>query len=326
MITVRDLTKFYGGKRALGPVSFDIQDGETVGFLGLNGAGKTTALRILACDLRPSAGSVRVGDVDAIADPHAVRRDVGFLPESPPLYQDMQVGDYLAFTGRLRGMTAAQVKQRVPAAEELTHLREVHGELIRNLSHGFRQRVGVAQAIVHEPKLLILDEPTRGLDPVQIVEMRGMIRDLKHAHTVLISSHILPEISETCDRLLVLGEGAIVGAGTEDELSSRVTTARRVVVVVRAPREEARAALRAIANVTAVSEGREADGGVELELSATTDVRAAACRALVEKGWDVVRLDRAEHELETVFLRLVSPAGPPPDAAAKDEEVAHASA
>ncbi len=233
MIRVSELAKYFGGKRALGPVSFEIQDGETVGFLGLNGAGKTTALRILACDLRPSAGQVVVGDVDAVENPHAVRKQVGFLPENPPLYPDMTVRDYLAFAGRLRGMSPTELGRRIPEVLELTHLTGVHDELIRSLSHGYRQRVGVAQAVVHKPRLLVLDEPTRGLDPVQIVEMRQMIRNLKVNHTVLISSHILPEISETCDRLLVLGEGSIIARGTEDELSARLLESRRFVVVVR---------------------------------------------------------------------------------------------
>lgn len=310
MIEVRDLAKYFGGTRALGPVSFDIADGETVGFLGLNGAGKTTALRILACDLRPSTGTIRIGNVDAVSNPHDVRKQVGFLPETPPLYADMTVEDYLEFAGRIRGMTARDVARRIPEVTAVTQIDDKRDELIRTLSHGYKQRVGVAQAIIHGPQLLILDEPTRGLDPVQIVEMRQMIRDLKQAHTILISSHILPEISETCDRLLVLDEGAIVGAGTELQLSQDLVVSRRVVVAVRAVAEaEALAALRAVAGVTeAHAVGMDGDA-VELEVAAETDVRAAVCRALVEKGWDVVRLDRAQHELERIFLQLVQEKG-----------------
>src|SRR5262245_35956146 len=196
MIRAKDLSKFYGAKRALGSVSFEINDGETVGFLGLNGAGKTTALRILACDLRPSAGTVEVGGVDAIAEPHEVRKRVGFLPENPPLYNDMSVTDYVKFSGQLRGMSPVTLKKRLPEVLEVTDLGDVSNDMIGTLSHGYKQRVGVAQAIVHQPKLLILDEPTRGLDPVQIVEMRNLIHDLKQNHTVLISSHILTEISQ----------------------------------------------------------------------------------------------------------------------------------
>src|SRR5258708_2266793 len=235
MIRATNLSKFYGGKRALGPVSFEINDGETVGFLGLNGAGKTTALRLLACDLRPSAGTIDVGGVDAIAEPHEVRKRIGFLPENPPLYLDMNVTDYLSYAGELRQMSRAEVKKRLPEVLELTALHDVARDPIGTLSHGYRQRVGVAQAIIHQPKFLILDEPTRGLDPVQIVEMRNLIHDLKQNHTVLISSHILTEISQTCDRLLVLGRGKILGAGSEHDLAASEAEIRQVTVIVRPP-------------------------------------------------------------------------------------------
>src|SRR5689334_3866537 len=235
MIRAKDLTKFYGGKRALGPVSFEIKDGETVGFLGLNGAGKTTALRILACDLRPSAGTIEVGGADVVADPHEVRKKIGFLPENPPIYADMRVTDYLTFAGELRGMSRDAIKKRMGDVLDLTDLHEVADDPIGTLSHGFRQRVGVAQAIIHGPQFLILDEPTRGLDPVQIVEMRKLIHDLKEKHTVLISSHILTEISQTCDRLLVLGRGRVLGVGTEGELAGKESEIRSVTVTIRPP-------------------------------------------------------------------------------------------
>jgi ABC-2 type transport system ATP-binding protein len=237
MIRASNLSKYYGGKRALGPVSFEIKDGETVGFLGLNGAGKTTALRILACDLRPSNGTIEVGGVDAVAEPHEVRKRIGFLPENPPLYMDMSVTDYLHFAGELRGMSNNEVKKRLPDVLDVTDLGDVSTDQIGTLSHGFRQRVGVAQAIIHQPKFLILDEPTRGLDPVQIVEMRNLIHDLKQNHTVLISSHILTEISQTCDRLLVLGRGKILGVGSESELSAQEGEIRQISVTIRVPKQ-----------------------------------------------------------------------------------------
>jgi ABC-2 type transport system ATP-binding protein len=307
MIHAQGLQKSFAGRRVLGPLSFTIEDGETVGFLGLNGAGKTTALRILACDLRPSAGSVQIDGIDALGNPHAVRRHVGFLPETPPLYPDMSVGEYLRFAGRLRGMSARDVERRVPEVAARTHVEDVMSDPIRTLSHGYRQRVGVAQAVVHQPKLVILDEPTRGLDPVQIVEMRQLVRELKAEHTVLISSHILPEISETCDRMLVLGDGAIVGSGTEEELSHRLASSRRIVVGVRpaGELEEAIGVVRAVAGVVEVSVGNEVDGARELEVTADADVRAELCRALVEKGHGVLSLGRAQHKLESIFLELV---------------------
>ena len=309
MIEVRDLAKYYGGKRALGPVSFEIAMDESVGFLGLNGAGKTTALRILACDLRPSAGAVKIDGINAVENPHDVRKLVGFLPETPPLYGDMTVADMLRFAGRLRGMGGAELERRLPEVQDVTHLREVDGELVRNLSHGYKQRVGVAQAIVHKPRLLILDEPTRGLDPVQVVEMRQMVKDLKRNHTILISSHILPEISETCDRLLVLGEGAIVGSGTEEKLSSELLVTRRVVVAVKPGAGADGAAvdkcLRGVPAVTEAKQTGEDDGALVFEVEASEDVRAALCKALVGAGHGVVKLDRAQRKLESIFLQLV---------------------
>jgi ABC-2 type transport system ATP-binding protein len=310
MIRASNLSKFYGGKRALGPVSFEITDGETVGFLGLNGAGKTTALRILACDLRPSAGTIEVGGVDAVAEPHEVRKRIGFLPENPPLYTDMIVTDYLRFSGELRGMTKAEVKRRMPEVLEITDITDVANDQISTLSHGYRQRVGLAQAIVHEPKFLILDEPTRGLDPVQIVEMRNLIHDLKQNHTVLISSHILTEISQTCDRLLVLGRGKILGAGSEQDLATSETEIRQVTVVVRPPagddpRGQIRTVLAAVDGVKKVADPYEQGGGLAFALETTKDCRAEVSRAVVTAKLDLLKLDYARSELENTFIRLV---------------------
>ncbi|MEO6775442.1 MAG: ABC transporter ATP-binding protein [Kofleriaceae bacterium] len=310
MIRATKLSKFYGGKRALGPVSFEIADGETVGFLGLNGAGKTTALRILASDLRPSSGSVEVGGVDAVANPHAVRKRIGFLPENPPLYSEMVVTDYIRFAGELRGMTKAELKKRLGEVLDIVDLNEVANDPIDTLSHGFRQRVGLAQAIIHNPQFLILDEPTRGLDPVQIVEMRNLIHDLKQNHTVLISSHILTEISQTCDRLLVLDKGKLVGSGSESELSKHEGDIGQITVTVRAPsggdaRAQISKVLSAIGSVTKVGEPYEQGGGFTFSLSTSKDVRADVSRAIVEAKLDLLKLDYARSELENTFIRLV---------------------
>ncbi len=311
MVHLHEVAKYFGDKRALGPVSFEIPRGSTVGFLGLNGVGKTTLLRIIACALRPSAGSVSIGGVDALEDPHEVRKRVGYLPELPPVYGDMTVGDYLRFVGLIKGLDRKDVPKRVAAVEERTHLTEVDGELTRNLSQGYRQRVGVAQAIVHEPELLILDEPTNGLDPVQIREMRGLIHELQESHTILISSHILPEISQTCDRILILNAGEIIASGTEDELSAQLMESRAMVVSIRGreaedPNEDAILTLvRGVEDVEDAAviarEGRD----LTLRVDGTTDCRSAVCRALVQADLDVVRLDRARRELESVFVELV---------------------
>jgi ABC-2 type transport system ATP-binding protein len=310
MIRASNLSKFYGGKRALGPVTFEISDGETVGFLGLNGAGKTTALRIMACDLRPSGGTIEVGGVDAVADPHEVRKRIGFLPENPPLYTDMIVSDYLRFAGELRGMSKAEVKRRLPEVLEITDTGDVAGDPIGTLSHGYRQRVGVAQAIIHDPKFLILDEPTRGLDPMQIVEMRNLIHDLKQNHTVMISSHILTEISQTCDRLLVLGHGKIIGAGSEQDLATSESEIRQVTVTIRLPggddpKGQIRKVLAAIDGVTSVADPFEQGGGLSYALSTTKDCRADVSRAVVQAKLDLLKLDYSRSELENTFIRLV---------------------
>lgn len=329
MIRASNLSKYYGGKRALGPVSFEIKDGETVGFLGLNGAGKTTALRILACDLRPSNGTIEVGGVDAVAEPHEVRKRIGFLPENPPLYMDMSVNDYLFFAGELRGMSKPEIRKRLPDVLEVTDLGDVANDPIGTLSHGYRQRVGVAQAIIHQPKFLILDEPTRGLDPVQIVEMRNLIHDLKQNHTVLISSHILTEISQTCDRLLVLGRGKILGVGSEAELSAAEGEIRQISVTVRVPKQwgdpyrgeapkegskdagepDTKASIKkvlgGIDGVQSVADPYEQGGGMLYSLATTKDCRADVSRAVVDAKLDLIKLDYARSELESTFIRLV---------------------
>ena len=323
MISASGLAKYFGGKRALGPVSFEIGRGETVGFLGLNGAGKTTVLRILAGDLRPSAGSLVVNGADAIRDPLAVRRLVGFLPEQPPLYPDMAVGDYLRFAGRIRGMEPTDVERRVGAVEELTDLGSVRRELVRHLSQGYRQRVGLAQAVIHEPELLVLDEPAHDLDPAQIVEMRALLRALRDRHTILVSSHNLPEISETCDRLLVLDGGEIIASGTEAGLAARWLETVRIEVGIRLPQggrefesvpdaatmppvADAIAALHSIEGVRGITAVASlGDGGASLHVESGEDRRAEICRALVERGFDVTRLERSREKLESVFLDLV---------------------
>ncbi len=340
MIRASNLTKLYGARRALGPVSFEIADGETVGFLGLNGAGKTTALRILACDLRPSAGTIDVGGVDAIAEPHEVRKRIGFLPENPPIYMDMNVVEYLTYAGELRAMTKADVKRRLPEVLEITDLKDVAYDVIGTLSHGYRQRVGVGQAIIHQPKFLILDEPTRGLDPVQIVEMRNLIHDLKQNHTVLISSHILTEISQTCDRLLVLGKGMMLAEGSESELSGRKDDIQQITVMVRASdrtsdpyrgelkkddtekpevrsgeknaavasagdKDAIKKLLTGVDGVSSVADLFATADGLTFSLTTAKDCRAEVSRAIIDAKLDLLQLEFSRSELESTFIRLV---------------------
>src|SRR3954469_20622873 len=270
MIQVRELTKYYGEHPAIRDLSFDIQRGEVIGFLGLNGAGKTTTLKILGCVLLPTAGEVTVDGLDIARDPHQIRRRIGFLPDPPPLYNEMTVGRYLTFAAELRGVPSSEAERAVIDAEEKTSTRDVHDQPISSLSHGYRQRVGVAQALVHKPKLLILDEPTSGLDPVQIVEMRSTIRALRGEHTVLLSSHILSEISQTCDRLLVIQRGEIVAQGSEQDLSKAMGGSGTIELEAVASAERVAAIVRTIEGVGDVTIVRD-DGVAALSLRAVPE-------------------------------------------------------
>lgn len=311
MIDVVDLCKHYGERRAAGPLSFSIERGEIVGLLGLNGAGKTTALRILACDLLPSSGTVRVDGLDVVEKPHEVRRRIGYLPETPPLYGEMTVHEYLVFAARLRRLTSAQAGRAADRAEESVKLGAVRDDLIASLSLGFRQRVGIAQAIVHKPDLLILDEPITGLDPAQIIEMRQLLRQLRSEHTIVLSSHILREISETCDRILVLKAGEIVAAGTESELSRSMVGGMEIELTVRLGAPTAVdglcALLGQVAGVTSVGPIEPRETGAEVKsfrVEADRDVRESLSRVLVEARIGILEIVRSRRELESIFLRL----------------------
>jgi ABC-2 type transport system ATP-binding protein len=310
VIEITDLYKYYGERRAIGPLSCSIATGEIVGLLGLNGAGKTTTLRILACDLLPSAGTVSVDGIDVVERPHEVRGRIGYLPDTPPLYPEMTVRGYLHFAARLRGLSRDEADRRVPEVEELIELGDVSQDPISSLSHGFRQRVGIAQAIVHRPRLLVLDEPITGLDPVQIVEMRELLRSLRGEHTIILSSHILSEISETCDRILVIQDGQIAASGTEAELTSKLHGGARAVLTVKGDGDKAASVVKAVAGVSAVEPMPPAEPGKDvttLRVDAERDVRADLCRALVEAGLGILHVSLGEHELESVFLELATP-------------------
>lgn len=309
MIQVRGLTKYYGEHAAIRDLDFDIDQGEVIGFLGLNGAGKTTTLKILGCVLLPTSGSVRVDGLDALLNPHEVRKRIGLLPDVPPLYPDMAVSEYLSFAAQLRGVSGADVRRRVLEAEDRTGLRDVDSELIANLSHGYRQRVGVAQALVHKPALLILDEPTSGLDPVQIVEMRNLIRSLRGEHTLLISSHFLSEISQTCDRLLVIQNGVIVSQGSEEELAARVGSGGEIEMRIKGSAPLVTERLKRFPGVLEVTATEAEHGEVDLRVRASMDVRAALVRELVAAGVDVLRLDRGTSRLEEIFMKVTRATG-----------------
>jgi len=287
--------------------SFTIREHEVVGFLGLNGAGKTTTLKVLAGLLPPSDGTVTLDGLDMFTAGVGIRAQIGFLPEDPPLYLEMVVSDFLRFVGGLRGMSRADIDARLPGVLAQTQLSEVANRVIAELSHGFRKRVGIAQAIIHGPRLVILDEPISGLDPVQIVEMRKVIHGLKKESTVLVSSHILSEISQTCDRILVLNEGRLVAQGTEQELAGRFHIGGSVDLSLRADGALVRKILEGCEGVKKVILIGESDGIVDARVSMSLDVREDLVAALVDAGIGVRRVDNAHDELEEIFLDLTRP-------------------
>jgi len=312
LIHVKGLVKYYGDHRAVAGVDFDLPSGAVVGFLGLNGAGKTTILRVLAGDLEPSAGTVQVDGRDLLDDARDYRLRVGFLPETVPIFPDLTVREYLRYVARLRGLASKGMEQRIDdVCQQVAIVRYVDSP-IRHLSHGYQKRLGIASAIVHEPNLVILDEAISGLDPVQIVEMRKLVRGLAGRHTVLVSSHILTEISQTCDEILVIADGFIAARGTEDELLSRIEDTHVVELTVRGDADTAAAALRGVDGVAEVAVDRTDGDEVHLTVTGSKDIRQAAVQAAVEAGLGVLRLVRAEGELEAAFLELTSqrePAG-----------------
>jgi len=308
VIEIRDLYKYYDDVRAVGPLSATIESGEIVGLLGLNGAGKTTTLRILACDLLPTSGTVQVDGFDVVDNPREVRGRTGYLPDNPPLYSEMTVTEYLAFAARLRGVPSGSLPEHVETALRQTRLRKRRDQVVGTLSHGFKQRLGIAQAIVHRPRVVVLDEPITGLDPVQIVEMRKLVRELAGEHTVILSSHNLAEISETCDRLLVIQDGKVGAVGTEADLSAHLLGQVTVTITVRTDERQDLAGLLSavprVSSVTGIPPTEPGSGLASFELTASEDVRPELCRRLVEAHVDIIAVERSARELESVFLKL----------------------
>lgn len=322
MIEVDGLTRYYGTKRALEDVSFAIEDRAIVGFLGLNGAGKSTLLRILGGLLLPSDGDVHIDGVDATQAPDSLRRRIGFLPEDPPLYDNMQVADFLQWCGEVKGASAETVERRLPEIADVCAIDDVLDRVVETLSHGYRKRVGIAQAIVHDPELVILDEPISGLDPVQIVEMRDVLERLREDRTVLVSSHILSEISETCDRILVLHEGRLVADGTQEELFEQLGAAMRLELTVRGEPEAIEAVVTSLDAIEHWSHEPTDDDLHELEVAMADDRREALVAALVERGVGVRRIEEAESELEQIFLDVTGEDEDLPEATDREEAAA----
>ncbi len=306
-IQVKNLSKSYGLTLALRDVSFEVRRGEIVGFLGPNGAGKTTTMRILVGYLPPTSGTAIVDGYDVLKDSLEVRRRIGYLPENISLYNDMTVEAFLEFMATIRGVARKRVRERVRAVMAQTRLDHMARVLIGKLSRGYRQRVGLAQALVHDPPILILDEPTVGLDPRQIIETRQLIKSLAGDHTVILSSHILPEVSMTCQRVLVIHQGQIVAEDAPENLAARLRGSERIRVEVRGPADQVRRALEAIPGVLAViPEARDGVASFAIDCAVGTDLREQVAEAVVRGGWGLRELRPVGMSLEEIFLKLTT--------------------
>jgi ABC-2 type transport system ATP-binding protein len=308
MIEVENLSKRYGPTLAVSGVSFNVQKGEVLGFLGPNGAGKTTTMRVITGFLPPTSGKVRVAGYDVVDSPLEAKRRTGYLPENPPVYPDMTVAEYLAFVARIKGVSRSELKPRLDGIIEKCAVGDVRNRQIGKLSKGYRQRVGLAQALIHNPDVLVLDEPTSGLDPKQIIETRDLITGLAGQHTVILSTHILPEVSKTCQRVVVINAGEIVAVGTPNELMRRLQGFETVLVTVEGPAAEIIEKFQRVGGVNWVEPRESHENRVTLEVHSEKekDVRAELARATVESGWKLYELKTSGLSLEEIFLKLTT--------------------
>jgi ABC-2 type transport system ATP-binding protein len=311
MITVNQLTKRYARNVAVDHISFEVAKGQIVGFLGPNGAGKTTTMRMLTCFLPPTAGSATVAGFDILEKPLDVKRRIGYLPEAPPLYPEMRTTEYLAFVGQIKGLSGAELTKRIDYVLERCAVADVKDKVLGKLSKGYRQRVGLAQAIIHNPDVLILDEPTAGLDPKQINETRDLIKGLAGDHTIILSTHILPEVEQTCQQVIIINRGKLVATDTVNNLQHRARGAGSVLVEVGGRDSQLESALvqRRLEQVPGVSrvlfkETRDNRAIFEVEGKTERAIRGDLARAIVESGWDLNELRSAAVSLEEVFLQL----------------------
>jgi ABC-2 type transport system ATP-binding protein len=324
MINVKELTKRYARTTAVDQITFEVAKGQIVGFLGPNGAGKTTTMRMLTCFLPPSAGTATVAGFDVLEQSLEVKKRIGYLPETPPLYPEMDTTEYLKFVGRLKGLSGAELEKRVDYACERCAVADVKHKLLGRLSKGYRQRVGLAQAIIHNPDVLILDEPTAGLDPKQINETRDLIKSLAGSHTIILSTHILPEVEQTCEQVIIINKGKLVATDSVRNLQARARGAESIVLEVagrngalEAPVVQER--LQSVSGVSRVSCKQQVDSRAIFEVESNKGklVRGDLARAVVEAGWDLNELRPAAMSLEEVFLQLTKSEVPTEKAAAQ---------
>ncbi len=313
MIKVEGLTKRFARTVAVDNISFSVEKGQIVGFLGPNGAGKTTTMRVLTCFMPPSEGSATVAGLDVLEHPLEVKKRIGYLPETPPLYPEMEVIEYLNFVGRLKGINGGSLKRRVDEVCERVAIADHRKKLISKLSKGYRQRVGLAQAIIHNPDVLILDEPTAGLDPKQINETRKLIKELAGEHTIILSTHILPEVEQTCEQVIIISQGKLVATDSVENLTHRLRGSEVIAVEI-APREgglddaAVTSCLEGVEGVTRVELTDKRDGRLRYEVESTLGqaVRGDLARRIVESGYNLHELHAAAMSLEEIFLQLTA--------------------
>ncbi|MCX8045036.1 MAG: ABC transporter ATP-binding protein [Desulfobacterota bacterium] len=308
-IEAEHLTKFYGSARGVVDLSFTVERGEIVGFLGPNGSGKTTTMRMLTCFFPPTSGTARICGHDIVREPLAVRRAIGYLPESVPLYLDMPVRSYLHFFAEVKGVPSRQRRQRVEETMQRCGLEQYAHRLIRKLSKGYRQRVGIAQALLGDPEVLILDEPTIGLDPRQIIEIRNLIKELGSSRTVILSTHILPEVSMTCTRVMIIHEGRLIAIDTPDNLMRRIQQTPRILLRAHGPEHELIRTLAALPNVRSVqrtSTGAAALDYYQIDTEPDGQVMSEIARVVVEAGWQLQELRPLDITLEQIFIQLIT--------------------
>ncbi len=308
MIEVQHLTKRYGRVTAVDDVSFKVERGEIFGFLGPNGAGKTTTMRILTGYMPATEGKAIVAGFDVFDQPIEAKRRTGYLPETPPLYPDMSVLEHLTFVAKIKGVAAAGRSQRIRSVMERTRIADMANRQCGKLSKGYKQRVGLAQALIHNPDVLILDEPTAGLDPKQIIETRQLIKELAGSHTIILSTHILPEVSQTCQRVVIINKGRVVAVDTPDNLTARLRGSETMYVQVDALGTDAAATLSRVAGVTRVSESDRRGGavGYEVESESGRDIRRDLAKTIVANGWGLLELRPMRMSLEEIFLSLTT--------------------
>lgn len=322
MITVKDLTKRYARTTAVDHISFQVDKGQIVGFLGPNGAGKTTTMRMLTCFLPPTAGTALVAGLDVLEKPLEVKKHIGYLPETPPIYPEMATAEYLSFVGKLKGLSGAELAKRVDYVCDRCAVADVKHKLLGKLSKGYRQRVGLAQAIIHNPDVLILDEPTAGLDPKQINETRDLIKSLAGDHTIILSTHILPEVEQTCEQVIIINQGKLVATDSVRNLQARARGAESVLLEVAGRNSSLEPSivqekLQRVSGVSRVSCKQQVDSRAvfEVESQKGSLVRGDLARAVVESGWDLNELRPTSMSLEEIFLQLTGREEPVEEAA-----------